>query len=94
MEELQMLARDADTSVCADMQRPAGVPRESTDQTTWLGVAYTRDEDMVARLGEMMGRSAAEMRGAVSALGELAFGWLIINRSPRAPIIVTRTEAL
>lgn len=92
--ELLILARDAGVSVITDWQRPAGVPREAGDQASWLGVAYTRDEDVVGRLGEMMGRSRAELRGAVSGLGDLPYGWLVVSRRPREPIILTRPEEL
>jgi hypothetical protein len=93
-EELLLLARDVDLSVLTDMQRVSGQPRESNDQATWLAVGYTRDVDAVNRLSEMMGRSRAEIRGAVDALGDLPFGFLVVNRDPHAPIIVTRAEEL
>jgi len=77
-----------------DMQRVTGQPRESNDQATWLAVGYTRDVDAVNRLGEMMGRSRAEMRGAIDALGDLPFGFLVVNRDPHKPIILTRADKL
>jgi hypothetical protein len=80
--------------VITDMQRVSGQPRESTDQATWLAIGYTRDVDAVNRLGEMMGRSRAEMRGALSALGDLRYGFLVVNRDPHSPIIVTRADKL
>jgi hypothetical protein len=92
--ELLVLLRDAGGSIITDWQRPAGVPREAGDQATWLGISYTRDEDVVGRLAEMMGRSRAELRGAVSGLGDLPYGWLVVSRQPRAPIILTRPEEL
>ena len=67
VEELTLLARERDISVMTDMQRVSGQPRESTDQATWMAVGYTRDQDAVGRLGEMMGRSRAGMRGAIDA---------------------------
>ncbi len=94
VEELTLLAREAEVSMITDMQRVSGQPRESTDQATWLGVGYTRDTDGVGRLGEMMGRSRAETRGAVEALGELPFGFLVVNRDPHAPILITKPRAL
>jgi len=94
IEELLILARDAGVSVVTDWQRPAGVPREAGDQARFLGIGYTRDEDVVARLAEMMGRSRAELRGAITALGALPFGWLIVSRSPRDPIILTKPERI
>ncbi len=94
MVELLILARDAGTSIVTDFQRPAGIPREAGEMATYLGIGYTRDKDTVSRLAEMMGRSAAEMRGAVEALSELPYGWLVVSRRPRDPILLTRPEAL
>lgn len=94
MVELLILARDAGTSIVTDFQRPAGVPREAGEMATYLGIGYTRDKDTVSRLAEMMGRSAASLRGAVDALSELPFGWLVVSRRPRDPIILTRPEKL
>jgi hypothetical protein len=94
VQELLVLIRDAHGSVITDWQRPAGVPREAGDQASYLAVGYTRDVDAVARLAEMMGRSRVETRGAVSALGELPFGWLVVSRRPRHPLILTATRPL
>lgn len=90
MVELLILARDAGTSIVTDFQRPSGVPRETGEMSTYLAVGYTRDRDTVTRIAEMMGRSAAEIRGAVDALAGLPFGWLVVSRRPRDPIILTR----
>ena len=94
VEELTLLARERKVSVITDMQRVSGQPRESTDQATWMAIGYTRDKDAVARLSEMMGRGRAEMKGAIDALAELKYGFLVINREPRSPIIITRPEKL
>jgi energy-coupling factor transporter ATP-binding protein EcfA2 len=94
IEELTLLARERAISVITDMQRVSGQPRESTDQATWLAIGYTRDVDAVNRLGEMMGRSRAEMRGAITALGDLPYSFLVVNRDPRSPIILTRPDKL
>ena len=92
VEELLLLARDMDVSVMTDMQRVSGQPRETSDQATWLAAGYTRDRDAVNRISEMMGRSAPQIRGAMEALGELPYGFLIVNRDPRKPILLTRAE--
>lgn len=92
--ELLLLARDAKVSVITEFQRPAGIPREAGDQASYLAVAYTRDVDAVGRLSEMMGRSRSEIRGAVAALGELPYGWLIVSRRPREPILLTKPPKL
>jgi len=94
VEELILLARDAEVTVITDMQRPTGQPRESSDQSTWLAVGPSRDMDAASRLGEMMGRSRAAMRGAISALGELDHGFLVVSRRPNDPILITRPEKL
>lgn len=92
MRELLILARDAKVSVVTDWQRPSNVPVEAGDQATYLAVGYTRDRRAVERLSEMMGRSYAELRGAIAALGDLPHGWLVVSRRPRDPIILTRPE--
>jgi hypothetical protein len=94
IEELLILARGAKVSVVSAFQRPARVPRAAGDQATYFAVAYTRDVDVVNRIAEMMGRSAAEMRGAISALGDFKFGWLVVSRNPRDPLILTRPQKL
>ena len=73
-----------------DFQRPALIPREAGDQASWMAVAYTRDEDVVGRVAEMMGRSRSELRGAITAIGSTPFTWLIVSRDPRAPILLTK----
>lgn len=94
VEELLLLARDAGASILTDMQRVSGQPREASDQATYLAVGYTRDVDAVNRLGEMMGRSKASMRGAIAALGELPYAFMIVSRDPSAPILITRPDKL
>lgn len=92
VRELLILARDADVSIITDWQRPSNVPVEAGDQATYLAVGYTRDKRAVERLSEMMGRNYAELRGAISALGDLPHGWLVVSRRPRDPILLTRPE--
>lgn len=92
--ELLILLRDAGGSMMTDFQRPAGIPREAAEMATYLGIGYTRDKDTVSRLAEMMGHSAAEIRGAVYGLSQLPYGWLVASRRPRDPLILTRPEKL
>lgn len=87
VEEFLIAARDKRLSVVSTYQRPANVPRAASDQATWFVAGYTRDTDVVSRLGEMAGRPRAEMRGAIKALPE--YHWLVMSRNPREPIIVT-----
>jgi hypothetical protein len=91
---LLITARDSGVSVMTDFQRPALVPREAGDQATWLGVAYTRDDDVVCRVAEMMGRGRSELRGAMAALGDLKYGWLVVSRDPHQALILTRPDKL
>jgi hypothetical protein len=91
---LLLTARDAGVTVITDFQRPALIPREASDQASWLGVAYTRDDDVVARISEMMGRSRSELRGAMTAIGGEKYTWLIVSRNPREPLIVTKPHKI
>lgn len=88
IEENLIAARDRGVSVVTAFQRPARVPRAASEMATWLIVWYTRDRDTLDRIAEMMGRPKAEVRGAVSGLRDYCL--LAVNRSPRAPMIVTQ----
>ena len=46
----------------------------------------------VNRLGELMGRPKAEIRGALKGLDR--YCWLIVGRDPRAPLIVTKPDEI
>lgn len=85
-------ARDRYVSMVTSFQRPANVPRTAADQATWLFIFYTRDRDTVDRIAEMMGRPKDEVRGAISALQRHCV--LIVNRSPRMPMLVTEPAPL
>jgi hypothetical protein len=91
--ELNLIAaRDRAVSVVSSFQRPARVPRTASDQATYLFVWYTRDDDVVKRIAEMMGRPKPEVRGAVSELDEHAI--LVVSRNPREPMIVAKPPPL
>jgi hypothetical protein len=90
VEEFLIAARDKGLSVVSTYQRPANVPRAASDQAAWFAVGYTRDTDVVDRLGEMAGRPRAEMRGAVKALPRFCF--LVFSRDPREPILITKPD--
>lgn len=92
MRELLILARDADVSIVTDWQRPSNVPVEAGDQATYLACGYTRDRRAVERLAQMMGRSNAELRGAMNGLYDFPHGFMIVSRRPRDPILLTRVE--
>lgn len=92
VEEFLIAARDKGLSVVTSYQRPAHVPRAASDQAEWFVVGYTRDVDVVNRLGEMAGRPRAEMRGAIRGLGQTPHSWLVFSRNPRDPLIITKPE--
>lgn len=92
VEEFLIAARDKGLSVITSYQRPAHVPRAASDQASWFVVGYTRDTDVVNRLGEMAGRPGSEMRGAVKGLAALPHSWLVFSRNPRDPLIITRPD--
>jgi hypothetical protein len=93
VEEMLIAARNKKISVVTDWQRPANVPRAAGDQTRFLAVGYTRDRDVIDRLAEMLGRTGAEIRGAIKGLGGAGkYHWLVSSPDPFDPLIVTRSE--
>lgn len=91
--ELHLIAaRDKKISMVTSYQRPARVPKTASDQATYLFVWHTRDDDVVKRIAEMMGRPKAEVRGAVSELDRHAI--LMVSRDPREPMIVSAPPPL
>jgi hypothetical protein len=90
LELFLISARNKGISVVSAYQRPSWVPTSASNQTTWFGTYYTRDTDVVARLGEMVGRSRREMVGMVRGLGSLEHSMLLFSRRPRDPVIATR----
>ena len=88
IERNLIAARDRGVSMVTSFQRPAYVPRAASDQASWVFLWYTRDVDMVNRLGEMTGRPKPEIRGAVSALAKHSV--LLFSRDPTAPILLVR----
>lgn len=84
IERNLIAARDRKVSVVTSYQRPANVPRTASDQATHLFVWYTRDDDVVKRVAEMMGRPKPEVRGAISELDEHCI--LHVSRNPREPM--------
>lgn len=88
IERNLIAARDKGVSMVTSYQRPANVPRAASEMSTWLAFWRTRDVDVVNRLGEMAGRSKAEIRGAVRALEAKAV--LLFSQDPNEPIVITR----
>lgn len=94
IEENLIAARDRRVSVVTSYQRPANVPRTAADQATYLFVWYTRDDDTVRRLAEMMGRPRLEVRAAMAGLGSLKHAVLCVSQDPSEPMLVTRPPRL
>lgn len=92
--ELLIAARNRGISVVSALQRVSigqntgGASSTVGDQVTWLAVAYTRDDRMVQRLAELLGRPRMECRNLISQLPP--FTWAIVGRDPRAPYVITR----
>jgi hypothetical protein len=87
IEKLLIAARDKGVSVVTSFQAPRWVPRSASDQSTYLFVFFTRDDDVVNRLAEMAGRPKTEIRGAIRGLPD--HGVLVFSRDPRAPLVIT-----
>jgi hypothetical protein len=90
VERLLIAARDKGVSVITLFQAPRNVPRAAVDQCEYVWVGLTRDRDVIQRISEILGRSFAEVEGAVEGLGSRDYAWLIARNNPRKPLIVTR----
>lgn len=88
VDKLLVSARSKGVSVVLSFQQPRWVTSASLTQPSWLATTYTRDVDTVNRIAELMGRSKAEIRGALKALPR--FMWLVVGNNPQAPLIVTK----
>ena len=87
VDRLLVAARDRKVSLVSAYQSPAWVSTEASRQASWVAVSYTRDDDIIKRTAEIMGRNKNEVRGAFKGLEKYAF--LIIGRDPRQPYIAT-----
>jgi hypothetical protein len=90
VERLLIAARDKGVSVVTLFQAPRWVPRAAVDQCEWILIGLTRDRDVVERISEILGRSRAEVLGAIEGLASRDYSWLIARNNPREPLIVTR----
>jgi hypothetical protein len=77
-------ARGKGVTFVSSFQSTSWIPSEAKRQPYWVAASYTRDEDTIGSLAELMGRSRAEMRGAIAELDE--FVWIIVGRNPREPL--------
>ena len=92
IEENLIAARDRGVSVVTSYQRPANVPRTASEMSTYLFVWYTRDQDTVDRIAQMMGRPKAEIRGAIGALGRHDVA--MVTNNPHDPLFLTHVPKL
>ncbi len=89
LERILIAGRDRGVSFISSFQAPRWVPRAASDQATHMWVWYTRDDDVVKRLAEMMGRPKDEVREAVAGLGRLDHSVIVTSRNPSVPMLVT-----
>lgn len=90
VDKLLVSARSKGVSVVLSFQQPRWVTSASLTQPSWLATTYTRDLDTVNRIAELMGRSKAEIRGALRALPR--YVWLVVGNNPQAPLVVTKPD--
>lgn len=79
-------------TVVSSFQAPAWVPSEAVRQPIWFAVSATRDEAVVRRLSEVMGRPFAELLGAMRGLEEHCF--ILVDRNPRSALMVTQPKKI
>lgn len=91
IDRLLVAARDRKVSLVSSYQSPAWVSTEASRQASFVAVSYTRDDDIIKRTAEIMGRNKNEVRGAFRGLDKYAF--LVIGRDPRQPYIATMPTA-
>ena len=77
-------------SICSSFQAPSWVPLEAVRQPFWFGCSVTRDEAMVQRLAEAVGRDYHEIIGAMRAMDEHRF--LVVDRNPHSPLVFTKPK--
>ncbi len=79
-------------SVCSSFQAPSWVPQEAVRQPYWFGASVTRDEAMVQRLAEAIGRDYHEILGAFRAMDEHRF--MVVDRNPHSPLVFTKPKKM
>jgi hypothetical protein len=90
VDEILIAARSLKISFIGSFQAPSWVTPHSSRQATWVAVSYTRDTDVVNRLGEILGRPKPEIRGALKGLGVPdSHSWIVVGRDPNEPLRVT-----
>jgi len=91
VDKMLIAARDKKISFVSSYQAPAWVSPQASRQASWVAVSYTRDDDIVKKIAEIMGRNKNEVRGAFRGLDKYAF--LVVGRDPRQPYIATIPSA-
>lgn len=92
IEENLIAARDRGVSVVTSYQRPARVPRSASEMSSMLVVWYTRDQDTVDRIAQMMGRPKPQIRGAIAGLRR--YDVLLVTNDPHDPLVLTHVPPL
>lgn len=86
-EKLLIAARNKKCSVVTAYQAPAWVPTSASRQAAWVGMWYTRDEDVVKKVAGIMGRKWKELKVIVDEIPP--YHILIVGQDPRAPLVLT-----
>ena len=87
VERMLIAARDRGLSFVSSYQSPSWVTPQAARQASWVAVSYTRDDETVSRLAEILGRPQPEVRGVFKGLKK--YSWVIVGRDPREPYRVT-----
>ena len=87
VERMLIAARDRGLSFVSSYQSPSWVTPQAARQASWVAVSYTRDDETVSRLAEILGRPKPEVRGVFKGLKK--YSWVIVGRDPREPYRVT-----
>lgn len=86
-EKLLIAARAKKSSVVTAYQAPAWVPTSASRQATWVGMWYTRDEDVIKKTAAIMGRPWKELKEIMEELPP--YHILVVGQDPRAPLVLT-----
>ena len=87
VDRMLIAARDRGLSFVSSYQSPSWVSPQAARQASWVAVSYTRDDETVSRLAEILGRPKPEVRGVFKGLKK--YSWVIVGRDPREPYRVT-----
>ena len=91
-ETLLIAARDKGVSFVSAYQAPSWVPTAASRQATWVVAWPTRDEAVIKRIAEILGRPRAEIMEVFRALPP--YHVVVIGRDARAPMLITSPPPL